>query len=118
MSTGAVISPLGAVLTRWRDPVAQERRVDIVAVLVAAALPWSTSLVAVFIIIWLVAVAPTLHIKLFALSLKRPVCALPVALFVLALVGTLWSEAPWGARLHAIGPSCKTARVTGIDLSF
>ena len=66
MSADTVISPLGAVLTRWRDPVAQERVVDIVAVLVAAALPWSTSLVAIFIIIWLVTVAATLNIELFA----------------------------------------------------
>jgi O-antigen ligase len=107
MSADTVISPLGAVLTRWRDPVAQERVVDIVAVLVAAALPWSTSLVAIFIIIWLVTVAATLNIELFAASLKRPVCALPIALFVLALVGTLWSEAQWGARFHAIGPTVK-----------
>ena len=106
MGAGTVISPLAAML-KWRDPVSQERMVDFVAVLVAAALPWSTTLLAVFIVVWLVAVAATLDIKLFVLSLKRPVCALPIAFFVLALVGTLWSEAPWGARLHAIGPTAK-----------
>ena len=32
---------------------------------------------------------------------------LPVALFVLALAGTLWSDAPWGERLYAVGPPSK-----------
>ena len=43
----------------------------------------------------------------FLASLKRPICALPIALFALAVVGTLWSDAPWGARLYAIGPTAK-----------
>jgi O-antigen ligase len=28
-------------------------------------------------------------------------------LFALALVGTLWSDAPWGERLYAVGPTAK-----------
>ena len=32
---------------------------------------------------------------------------MPVALFALALVGTLWSDAPWGARFYAVGPTAK-----------
>ena len=71
---------------------------DIVAMLIALSLPWSTSLVGIFAVVWLLAVAPTLDFRLFLQSLKRPICALPIALFVLALVGTLWSDAPWGAR--------------------
>src|SRR6185437_14268409 len=38
-------------------------------------------------------------------SLRRPICTLPIALFVLAAVGTLWSDASWGARLYAVGPT-------------
>jgi hypothetical protein len=37
----------------------------------------------------------------------RPVSALPIAIFALALAGTLWSEAAWGARLYAVGPTAK-----------
>src|ERR1035437_3675685 len=40
-------------------------------------------------------------------SLKRPVCALPIAFFALAVVGTLWSDASWGDRIYAIGPTAK-----------
>ncbi|PHN95955.1 ligase, partial [Tenacibaculum discolor] len=31
----------------------------------------------------------------------------PIALFCLALVGTLWSDAAWGARFYAVGPTAK-----------
>ncbi len=44
MSGGAVISAVGAMLPRWRDPSARERLADILAVLVAAALPWGAPL--------------------------------------------------------------------------
>ena len=107
MSGGAVISPVEAILPRWRDPATQERAADILAVLVAAALPWSTSLVGIFVVVWLIAVAPTLNLKTFKELLTRPICALPIALFVLAVAGTLWSDAAWGARLYAIGPTVK-----------
>ena len=32
---------------------------------------------------------------------------MPIALFVLAVVGTLWSDAAWGVRLHAVSPTAK-----------
>jgi hypothetical protein len=51
--------------------------------------------------------APLLDVKAFLQSLKRPMCALPIALFMLAAAGTLWSDAPLGARLYAIGPTVK-----------
>jgi O-antigen ligase len=107
MSGGAVISPVEARLPRWRDPAAQERVADILAVLVAAALPWSTSLVGIFVVVWLIAVAPTLNLKTFKELLTRPICALPIALFLLAVAGALWSDAAWGTRLYAIGPTVK-----------
>jgi hypothetical protein len=91
----------------WRDPAAWATTADIVAVLVAISLPWSTSLVGIFATVWLVTVAPTLDLGLFLQSLKRPICALPIALFVLAAVGTLWSDASWAARLYAVGPTAK-----------
>lgn len=80
---------------------------DIVAVLIAAALPWSTSLVAIFVVAWLIVVAPTIKINIFADHLRSPGCALPIVLVVLAIAGTLWSEAPWHARLYAINPTAK-----------
>jgi O-antigen ligase len=92
---------------RWRDPAAWATTVDVFAILLAFSLPWSTSLVAIFAAALIVSTAPFLDVKAFLQSLKRPICALPIALFVLAVVGTLWSDAPWGARLYAIGPTVK-----------
>jgi O-antigen ligase len=91
----------------WRDPAAWSTTVDVFAILIAVTLPWSTSAVSIFGACLLISMAPFLDVRSFLQSLKRPVCALPIALFVLATVGTLWSEAPWGARLYAIGPTVK-----------
>jgi len=99
---------VGALLWRlWRDPAAWATTADIFVILIAVSLPWSTSLVAIFAAALLVSMVPFLDVRAFLQSLKRPICALPIALFALAVVGTLWSDAQWGARLHAIGPTAK-----------
>lgn len=100
--------PVGALLQRlWRDPAAWATTVDIFAILVVVSLPWSTSLVAIFATALLVSMAPFLDVKAFLRSLKRPICVLPMAFFALAVVGTLWSDARWGERLYAVGPTAK-----------
>ena len=91
----------------WRDPAAWSTTSDILAILVAASLPWSTTLVSIFATAFLVSIVPVLDIKDFLNSLKRPICSLPLALVVLAVAGTLWSNAPWAERLHAVGPVTK-----------
>ncbi|MEP6840686.1 MAG: O-antigen ligase family protein [Bradyrhizobium sp.] len=91
----------------WRDPAVWSKTSDIVAVLLALSLPWSTSLVGIFAVVFVLTVAPTIEWRSFLDSLQRPVNALPIALFALAVTGTLWSDAPWGARSHAIGPLAK-----------
>jgi O-antigen ligase len=100
--------PVGALSRKlWRDPAAWATTADIFVVLTAVSLPWSTSLVAIFATASIVAMTPFLDVKAFLRSLKRPICALPLALFALAAIGTLWSDAPWGTRLYAIGPTAK-----------
>ena len=107
MNTVARESVPALLWRQWRDPAAWSTTVDVFAILVAASLPWSTTLVAIFAAALLVSMAPFLDVKAFLRSLTRPVCALPIALFALAAVGTLWSDAPWGARLYAVGPAAK-----------
>jgi O-antigen ligase len=100
--------PMAIVLLRlWRDPAAWMTTADVFVILIALALPWSTSLVAIFAAALLVAMVPFLDVRAFLQSLKRSVCVLPIALFALAVAGTLWSDASWGARLYAIGPTVK-----------
>src|SRR4029078_6920692 len=51
-------------------------------------------------------------------SLKRPICFLPFALVALALVGTLWSDAPWSTRLYAVSPTVKLLVLPGLFYHF
>ena len=98
----------GALLWRlWRDRAAWSATSDVFAILIVATLPWSTSLVAIFAAAFLVSLLRFPDFMGLLRSLKRPVCALPVALFVLAVIGTLWSIAPWSERLYALGPAAK-----------
>ena len=92
---------------RLRSPAAWGETADLFAILTVASLPWSTSLAAIFNAAFLVCMVPFLDFKAFLQSLTRPICAAPIALFVLALVGTLWSDAAWGVRLYAVGPTVK-----------
>jgi hypothetical protein len=100
-------STMALLARRWRDPAAWATTVDVFAILVALSLPWSTSLVGIFSVAMLIATGPFLDVAAFLRSLKRPICAVPIALCALALIGTLWSDAPWGERLHAVGPTAK-----------
>ncbi|MDA9423140.1 MULTISPECIES: O-antigen ligase family protein [Bradyrhizobium] len=92
---------------RLRSPAAWRETVDLFAILTAASLPWSTSLAGIFNALMLLCMVPFLDLRSFLQSLKRPICAAPIALVVLALVGTLWSDAAWGARFYAINPTVK-----------
>jgi O-antigen ligase len=118
VNAGAVASPAHIVLRLWRDPAAWLTAADIFAVLTALALPWSTSLVAIFVLCWLGAAAWMLDYRVYFESLKRPICFLPIALFVLAAIGTLWSDASWAARLYAVGPAAKLLVLPGLFYHF
>ncbi len=100
-------SGLSRALAGWRDPAARILNVDLLAVLLAILLPWSTTGVAIAAVLFVIALLPTLEPGAFLRSLKRPICAAPIAMVALALVGTLWSSAPWDERLHAVGPIVK-----------
>jgi len=92
---------------RWHDRAARSATADILAMLVAASLPWSTSLTAIAATAFLASMAPLLDVRAFVQSLKRPIGALPIALFALAAAGTLWSNVAWSERLYAVGPAAK-----------
>ncbi len=102
-----LVATLPSRLAAWRDPAVWSKASDIVAVLIALSLPWSTSLVGILGVVFVLALEPTIEWRAFLDSLRRPVSALPIALFALAVVGTLWSDAPWGVRSYAIGPLAK-----------
>src|SRR3984893_7814663 len=100
-------SGLSVVLSAWHDPVARILNIDLLTVLIALLLPWSTTGVVIVGVLWVIALVPTIEVGAFLRSLTRPICALPIAMFALALVGTLWSDASWSERLYAVGPTAK-----------
>jgi O-antigen ligase len=107
MTAVARESALAWLVKRWRDPVACATTADIFVILIAVSLPWSTTLVAIFAAAFILSMVPILDVRVFLQSLKRPICAFPIALSALALIGTLWSDAPWATRLYATGPPSK-----------
>ena len=90
-----------------RDRIFWTNAVDTLAILLALSLPWSTSLTGIFAFATLLAMGPFLDVEAFVQSLKRPIAFVPITFFLLALVGTLWSDAPWGVRLYAVFPTAK-----------
>jgi O-antigen ligase len=98
---------VSVIFSAWHDPVARILNVDLLAVLVAVLLPWSTSGAAIALVLWIAALVPTFNARAFLHSLSNPVYSLPIAMVALAIVGTLWSDAPWGPRLYAISPTAK-----------
>ncbi len=102
----------------WRDRALWTTIADVYAILAALTLPWSTSLVAIFVVLWLGAVVWVMDWRAFGRLLRRPICYLPLALFGLAVVGTLWSDGAWSARLAAIGPVLKLAVLPALIYHF
>ncbi|SDS89253.1 O-antigen ligase family protein [Bradyrhizobium canariense] len=106
-STSTNTSWLSVIWSARRDPAARILNVDLLAVLIAILLPWSTTGVTIAVVLWVIAFGCTVDLRAFMQSLARPICLLPIALFALALLGTLWSDAPWAMRLHAVSPAAK-----------
>jgi hypothetical protein len=102
----------------WRDRSLWTTIADVFAILTAIALPWSTSLVSIFVFCWLGAVAWVMDWRGYARLLTQPICYLPFALVGLALVGMLWSDAAWSARLQAISPTLKLLVLPGLFYHF
>ena len=117
MSADVATSPVG-VPRLGLEPAVWLAVGDVFAVLTALVLPWSTSLVSIFVLLWLGAVALYTDYDGYAQWLKQPICYLPLALVALALLGTLWSDAAWGARLYAVSPTAKFLVLPGLFYHF
>ena len=118
MSLSATAPPMSLVRRYWRDRALWTTIADIFAILAAFTLPWSTTLVAIFVLCWLGAVAWVMDWRAYGALLKQPICYLPFALVGLALIGTLWSDAAWGARLYAVSPTLKLLVLPGLFYHF
>lgn len=91
---------------------------DIFAILMAASLPWSTTIFGIFVVLWLIVLATTVDVHQLRETIGRPQSAIPVALFALAVVGMMWSDAPWAARIHATGSMVKLLAIPLLIYQF
>jgi O-antigen ligase len=112
IETGALRAP--ARPSHWRDRFQRWRQAanwplaaDLLAVTIAASLPWSTSATSILVVLWAIVVAPTIDWETFLRDLARPSHALPALFVALAILGVLWADGPWAARLHGIKPVAK-----------
>src|SRR5215471_2631448 len=83
-----------------------EQVADALAMAVVISLPWSTSLTASLIGLWLLSTLPFLRpprlqksLSSLRKSLTAPAGALPVWIWLIAVLGMLWAVVPWLERL-------------------
>jgi O-antigen ligase len=115
----SIAAPPTSLLRRyWRDRALWTTVADIFAILAALTLPWSTSVVAIFVLCWLGAVAWAMDWRAYGRLLTLPISYLPFALVGLALVGVLWSDAAWSERFYAVSPTLKLLVLPGLFYHF
>jgi hypothetical protein len=94
------------------------RLADGLAIAVAVSLPWSTSATSILVVLWLLAVMPTLDAAGLRRTLLTPAGGLPVLLLLLAAVGMLWADVPWAERLDGLSAFLKLAVVPLLIVQF
>lgn len=65
-------------------------------------LPWSTSATSILILAWLLVVVPSLDQRQVKVHLIQPAAFLPLAVWLLVLLGMFWSEATWSDKLEGL----------------
>jgi O-antigen ligase len=76
---------------------------DWLAVAVAVSLPWSTTATIVLIVLWLLAVLPTMDSPALREQVMSAAGGLPVLLWGLAALGMLWADVAWADRFAGLG---------------
>ena len=100
------VAPVNAVAPRFdRDRLA--RLADGLAVALAVSLPWSTSATGILVVLWLLALLPTVKLAELVRELREPACGFPLLLWGLGVLGLLWSPAGFSEQLYAIKGSHK-----------
>jgi O-antigen ligase len=94
------------------------RLADYLMIGVAIALPWSTSATIILICAWALIVIPTIEPKEFKDEVKRPAAYLPVALFVLAVLGMLWADVSFKERLKGTDSFLKLLTIPLLMIQF
>lgn len=94
----------------WFEPRVRFLCADILAVLSAVMLPWSTTGFTIFLLLWLISLIPltsSADLRPFLHLVTQSFCLLPLTMVLIAVVGTLWADVSWHAKLVGIKPLAK-----------
>ncbi|MBI3705161.1 MAG: O-antigen ligase family protein [Rhizobiales bacterium] len=108
-------APAGAGLI---DRAFFARAADWLAVAVAVSLPWSTSATSILVVVWLLALLPTLRLAELARELTSAAGGLPVLLLLLGVIGMLWADVAWIERWHGIDSFLKLLAIPLLLVQF
>src|ERR1051326_927092 len=92
----------GTLTATLFDPARLERAADLLAVAVVVSMPWSTTATAILLVLWLLALLPTLDWPAVRRELFTAAGGLPVLFCLLGALGMLWAEVPWRERLGGL----------------
>jgi len=91
-------APKAAVGVRERlIPVA-----DCLVTALAVSLPWSTSATSILVVVWLLALIPTIDIAALRREVLSPAGGLPLLLWGLGAIGMLWADVSWSERIAGL----------------
>jgi hypothetical protein len=110
--TATVARPgIPALIASWPQSRFWLFCVDLYPALAAASLPWSTTAVSVFVVLWLLVVLPTIRWPAFFEALRAPASYLPLAFLALALAGLFWTADSWPVGFQGFLPVSKLLAV-------
>ena len=102
----------------WIGRPALRRWADGLAVVVAASLPWSSSVTSISVALWLLALLPTLDWQEVRRTIATPAGGLPVALFVFAALGMAWADVSLVERLRGLEAFLKLLAIPLLLIQF
>ena len=91
---------------------------DVVAILLAISLPWSTSATGILAAVYLLVALPVLRADNLATLRAMPAAWLPIALVGLGLLGMLWADVSLHERIGGLNPFAKLLVVPLLMLHF
>src|SRR5580692_8536062 len=92
----------GQASARFFDPTKLAKIADGLVVAIAVSVPWSTSATSILLVLWLIALIPTLAWRDLSRELLSAAGGLPIALFVLGAVGMAWADVTWHERFGGL----------------
>jgi O-antigen ligase len=91
---------------------------DVLAVVIAVSLPWSTSATAILVGLWFFALIPVLRWDELRREILTPAGGLPVLLVLLGVAGMLWADVTWLERWKGLDSFLKLLAIPLLLVQF